>query len=300
MLFLGSQALCSLEVSAGREELADLVNWGHLLSPVVNALGLRSPIMGAEDSYVPSSRLAALASFSEDDIGDGRWQMIDTPYSGLDEWVFHSLYQPHWLQRDHEGWLDPAEGLFGARLETRDLIEVWEDYQDHLDTFWTSAHLLPRKAMVRLSQWEQCGLDRSLGIAALLIGLGEQREEVLSFFETSFSEAPEKRRFGLRATDILRLALEHRKDIWAPMVEFNRQVLRHGISAQEPCTGFWEGLLGFAERGLYRRGLGEEQLLRPLQNVWKEPEPTDLLRRTHILHGDEAFLGKLWLNRGGV
>ena len=113
-------------------------------------------------------------AMSAEDIGDGRWAMIDSPYSGLDEWVFHSLYQPHWLQRDHEGWLDPAEGLFGRQMLERDVIDIWEDYLDHLDTFWTDSHLLPRSSQLRLAQWEQCGVQLSFAIAALMVGLTAQ------------------------------------------------------------------------------------------------------------------------------
>ena len=38
MLFLGGQAMCSISLNPGRQELTEMLNWGHLLSPAVRAL----------------------------------------------------------------------------------------------------------------------------------------------------------------------------------------------------------------------------------------------------------------------
>ena len=81
----------------------------------ISASSANSPILGGED-YRSSSRMWHQAEL---DVGDGRWQMIETPYSGIDEWVFHMFYQPHLLCKDAEGWLDPAEEGLGSMLKER-------------------------------------------------------------------------------------------------------------------------------------------------------------------------------------
>ena len=74
-----------------------MLNWSHLISPLVNAISANTPIFAGEDGHYPSSRWQQQALLDEAIVGDGRWQLVDQPYSGIDEWVFHLLHQPHLL-----------------------------------------------------------------------------------------------------------------------------------------------------------------------------------------------------------
>ena len=80
------------------------------------------------------------------------------------------------------------------------------------------------------------------------------------------------------------------------MMSFNKSVLQSGLTTHEPCTGFWDSLLGYAERGLIQRGLGEETLLAPIGVILRERDKSAELRRTWILEGSERLLSQLWLN----
>ena len=81
-LFRGLQATNRFWVECDRTELLDILNWSHLLSPLVNTLSASTPIFAGEDGHYPSSRWQQQALLDEEILGDGRWQLVDQPYSG--------------------------------------------------------------------------------------------------------------------------------------------------------------------------------------------------------------------------
>jgi hypothetical protein len=220
------------------------------------------------------------------DVGDGRWQMIDTPYSGIDEWIFHMFHQPHLLLKDHEGWLDPAAGLFGEYAQEKMALELWDAFLDHVDTLWTGAQPKLRTGTLQFSEVEQCGVEKTLGLSALSLGLAENHDAIFDWLEDLLPDPPEKREFGLRPEHILQRNLEYKKDLWTPLFQFWKEQISKD-QKQEPFFGFWNGILCLAKDGLVARGFGEEKYLQVLQISGNQ---TEELRRTWILEGVEGLI----------
>ena len=303
-LYRGLQATNRFWVECDRTELLDMLNWSHLLSPLVNTLSANTPIFAGEDGHYPSTRWQQQALLDESIVGDGRWQLVDQPYSGIDEWVFHLLHQPHLLLRDVEGWLNPGEGLFGEHLENQEglPIEQWNDVLDHMETLWTQTHpvlhsdaSLPKQLQgqvgVQLADTEQQGIPETLAMSALLLGCLEEREALEHWWEDLVPDPPAKREFGLWPHQILEKNLKYKKDIWMPFKEYWLRFMKQGLSHPEPFFGCFDGMLKHANIGLQKRGLGEEVFLQPLiARVQSQYEPHRELRRAYILEGIEGLV----------
>lgn len=309
-LYRGVQATNRFWVGCGREELLDILNWSHLISPLVNALSANTPIFVTEDGHYPSSRWQEQAKLDESTVGDGRWQLVEHPYSGMDEWMFHLLHQPHLLLRDDEGWLNPGEGLFGAYLEGaidngKLPIELWDHLCDHLDTLWTQSHpvlhtdaalppTLQGQKGIQLADTEQQGIPETLAMSALLLGCLEERDSLFRWWEDLVPDPPAKREFGLWPHQILEKNLNYRKELWQPFSEYWQRFMKQGLSYPEPFFGCFDGLLNSARIGLEKRGLGEEVYLAPLfERVLSQHEPHRELRRAYILEGIEGLVKKV-------
>ena len=302
-LYRGLQATNRFWVECDRSELLDILNWSHLLSPLLNALSANSPVF-AGDGHHPSNRWLQQAILDESVVGDGRWQLVDHPYSGMDEWMFHLLHQPHLLLRDDEGWLNPGEGLFGEYLEQQDRLatEHWPDVLDHMDTLWTQTHpalnsdaALPPQlqghAGIQLADTEQQGIPETLAMSALLLGCLEEREALEHWWEDLVPDPPAKREFGLWPHQILEKNLKYKKDIWMPFKEYWLRFMKQGLTYPEPFFGCFDGMLKHATIGLQKRGLGEEVYLQPLiDRVQRQYEPHRDLRRIYILEGMEGLI----------
>ena len=281
--YQGVLATSKIEISASKGELLELFNWGHLMTPLFQHFSAKSPILGGEDSYRSSARMLHQSKM---DVGDGRWQMIDTPYSGIDEWIFHMFHQPHLLLKDHEGWLDPATGLFGKHATGKMALEIWDDFLDHTDTLWTGAQPKLRTGTLQFSEVEQCGIEKTLGLAALSLGLVERQSAIFDWLEDLVPDPPEKREFGLWPEQILQRDLNYTKDLWTPLHEFWQEQTSKD-QKHEPFFAFWDGILNLAKDGLLARGFGEERYLQALEISGNQTED---LRRTWILEGVEGLI----------
>ena len=280
-----------------------MLNWSHLLSPLINTLSANTPIFAEEDGHYPSSRWQQQVLLDESIIGDGRWQLVDQPYSGIDEWMFHLLHQPHLLLRDDEGWLNPGDGLFGEYLEDIERLptEHWKDVLDHMDTLCTQTHpvlhsdaalppQLQGQAGIELADTEQQGIPDTLAMSALLLGCMEERTALEHWWEDLVPDPPAKREFGLYH-QILEKNLKYKKDIWMPFKEYWLRFMKQGLSYPEPFFGCFDGMLKHATIGLQKRGMGEEVYLQPLINrVQSQYEPHRELRRAYILEGIEGLI----------
>ena len=312
-LYRGLQATNRFSVSCDRSELIDIVNWSDVLSPIVNTLSANTPIWSGEDGHYPSTRWQHQAKLSEEVVGDGRWQLVNHPYSGMDEWMFHLLHQPHLLLRDDEGWLNPGEGLFGAFLEKQiesgqQPIELWDSVLDHMDTLWTQSHpvlhsdaalppALQEQTGVQLAETEQQGIPETLAMSALLLGCLEEREALYQWWEDLVPDPPAKREFGLWPHQILERNLKYRKDIREPFSKYWARFMKQGTTYPEPFFGCFDGLLGHARTGLQKRGLGEEVYLTPLvERITQQHEPHRELRRAYILDGIEGFMKQITIS----
>ena len=306
-LYRGLQATNRFWVECDQTELLNILNWSHLISPLVSSLSANTPIFAGEDGHYPSTRWQQQSLLNEDLVGDGRWQLVDMPYSGMDEWMFHLLHQPHLLLRDDEGWLNPGEGIFGEYLENLDRLpnEHWKDVLDHMDTLWTQTHpvlhsdiALPPQlqglAGIQLADTEQQGLSVTVAVSALLLGCLEEREALEHWWEDLVPDPPAKREFGLWPHQILEKNLKYKKDIWMPFKEYWLRFMKQGLSYPEPFFGCFDGMLKHASIGLQKRGLGEEVYLQPLiEQIQTKNEPHRELRRTYILKGMEDLIAKL-------
>lgn len=303
-LYRGLKATNRFWVECDRTELLDMLNWSHLLSPIVNTLSANTPIFAGYDGHYPSTRWQQQALLDEEIVGDGRWQLVDQPYSGMDEWMFHLLHQPHLLVRDDEGWLNPGEGIFGEYLEGIDRLpaEHWSDVLDHMDTLWTQSHpvlhsdaALPPQLQglsgIQLADTAQQGISETIAMSALLLGCLEERATLEHWWEDLVPDPPAKREFGLWPHQILEKNLKYKKDIWMPFKEYWLRFMKQGLSYPEPFFGCFDGMLKHATIGLQKRSLGEEVYLQPLINrVQRQYEPHKELRRTYILEGMEGFV----------
>ena len=284
--YQGVQATSQIELSVSREELLGLFNWAHLLTPIFQHVSANSPILGGKDSYRSSARMWHQSKL---EVGDGRWQMIETPYSGIDEWVFHLFYQPHLLCKDPEGWLDPAEGLFGQHAKGKTGIEVWDDFLDHVDTLWTGAQPKLRSGTLQFAEVEQCGIAKTLGLMALSLGVAENKDKIFDWLEDLVPDPPAKREFGLWPHQILQRNLDYQKDLWKPLHQLWTEQIRRD-QKEEPFSGLWDGIFCLAEEGLIKRGLGEERYLQTIRKI--EDQSTEL-RRAWILGGAEELIERV-------
>ena len=298
-LVRGLQATNRFWLNSDRQSILDEMNWFHLLSPLVAMWSSNTPIFAGEDGYYPSSRWQHQSNL---DVGDGRWQIVHTPYSGMDEWVFHTLHQPHLLLRDDEGWLNPGEGLFGVHCHDKLPIECWDAYRDHLETMWTMTHpvlnteaSLPSNVQgvsgLQVAETEQGSIEDTMAMAALLLGCAEEAEPLMKWLEDLVPDPPEKREWGLRPEDILQRNLDYHKDVWAAFFRHWNRFSKQGVMHPEPFFGCVDGIFSFARRGLEARGLGEEVLLDPLEHrIRRQMDWSSEIRRQWLLHGNEGLI----------
>ena len=108
------------------------------------------------------------------------------------------------------------------------------------------------------------------------------------------SRPPERREFGLRPNDILQRNLDYTKDVWSPFQAHWERFLKQGRIYPEPFFGCIDGIFTLARRGLEARGLGEEQLLDPLENTIRQSlNPTSEIRRVWILDGVSGLVERV-------
>ena len=84
------------------------------------------------------------------------------------------------------------------------------------------------------------------------------------------------------------------EESWTIMQKYHAQVIGNGLNATEPFPGFLEGLLNKMEKGLQKRGFGEETFLKPLyKRVNKRENPAQEAQRVFRQFGMDALIQKL-------
>lgn len=233
-------------VDIARAEAVPVLNFGHLMTPVVVALCSNSPVVAGRASGYCSSREGRMTHA----VHGGRHGMIARPYASLLDFVQRLGRLPYLLRREGAALLPdgrrfadvllaewPDEDEFGADRAGFQAFLLHDHY------VWHSARLRTAYATVELRPACQQPPHQPMAAAALYLGLIEGHREIDAFVQDAL---------GPR--------------YWARMKAYHRLVISDGLAALEPLPGFVERIVQLAEAALARRGWGEEKLLAP---VWQ-------------------------------
>ncbi|MDE0182635.1 MAG: glutamate-cysteine ligase family protein [Caldilineaceae bacterium] len=232
-----------LHVDVARGEAVAVLNFAHLMAPVVVALCANSPVVAGALTGSCSSREARMV----DAVHGQRHGMIARPYVDFTDFVARLSGMRSLLRREGVRLL-PDGRLFDEVLRADfgagDTLApgCFEAFLLHDHYVWHSARLRTAYGTVELRPACQQPPHEAMAAAALYLGLVEGRAEITDYVQGALSPA----------------------GYWEGMMQYHRAAVRDGLAAEEPAAGFLAEVLTLAEKALARRGQGEERMLAPL------------------------------------
>ncbi len=272
-------------VDISRDEAVGMLNFGNLIAPVVIALCANSPVAAGELTGDCSGREGRMISAR---YGE-RHGMIARPYADLTDFVASLSRMPSLLKRDGERLL-PDGRLFSDVLHTdygaagREGLTLpagsFDAFLLHDHYIWHSARLRTAYATVELRPACQQPPHELMAASALYLGLVEGNEEIVEYLRVALAPAGEE---GVNPVPL--------SECWPRMRQYHEQVVRAGLAAPEPASGFLAEILGLAEAALTRRGHGEEAMLAPLwRRLERRENPAQRIQRDFAGEGLEGLI----------
>lgn len=267
------------------EEAAAAVNVFNALSPVQIAMNAHSNIWkGRVDREIKALSQHFWTTWLP---GNSRVGMTPRRFANLaDYMIFVSGFRPIYVKRDGryygighyssfaEYWASDKKAV--AEAEDGRMVPMIprdEDFDLHYTFCWNDARLSGYYTLENRVNCQQPP-HRLMIPAALTIGIMEKLLPAQSMVDT----------FD-----------------WDDLMEAREDAIRNGMQAtvaEESLREFCHEVLLLAEKGLAKRGLGEETLLQPL---WEDFDqsccPADVAREVFLKEGIEAFLEKYSLSR---
>jgi len=262
-----------VHLAVDRADAVEATRVAHMLTPVLVALCANSPISGARDLGVASSREARMGEIHSD-YGrhglpawpDRDWADITTRYSR----------QP-WLVRARHGIYAPVKGSFDAWLERQPppedagdtaLESIFDDFLMHEHYIWNSVRPRTAHGTVEVRAACQQPLHESMTAAALGVGI-----------------AAGARALGKWLDDLLG------PDAWQRMRHWHHTVVRDGLGAPAPAPDLVREALRRVEDTLKARGHGEEVYLKPAwERLERGTNPADQARAAFQSGGIDALV----------
>jgi len=234
-----------VHLAVDRADAVEATRVAHMLTPVLVALCANSPISGARDLGVASSREARMGEIHSD-YGrhgvpawpDRDWVDIATRYA-----------RKPWLVRARHGIYAPAQGSFDSWLDQQPspadagetaIESVFEDFLMHEHYIWNSVRPRTAHGTVEVRAACQQPLHESMTAAALGVGIAAGAREL-----------------GIWLDELLG------PDAWQSMRHWHHTVVRDGLRAPAPTPDLVREALVRIEASLKRRQHGEEVYLKP-------------------------------------
>jgi gamma-glutamylcysteine synthetase len=251
-----------IQIDIARHELVHILNFGNLMAPVIIALCANSPVYGGELSPYCSGREGQMAAIH---ASEHRHGMPVRPYTSIEDYVA-TISESIYLILRADNVVVPSSQLF-----TDYLAEHGPDFDAflfHEHYIWNSARLRVAYGTVEIRPACQQPWEEQMAAAALGLGLIEASVEIDAFVQSALGAA-----------------------YWPIMRTYHRQVIRTGLAAPQPATGFLAQIVTMADEGLRRRGLGEERFLAPIyQRLERRLNPA---QRTHYVFQADGVMGLL-------
>ncbi len=249
-----------VHVDTTRGEVVDAVNTFNLLSGPLIALTANSSVVAGRPSRFVSGREGLLAGLGEDRTG-----MIPGPVTSIRGWVENICRLPCYVLRRNGGfevYNRPFEEYLAAHGPDLDAY-LWHEHYT-----WNTARPRSHRSTVEIRSACQQPHDAALVVAAVALGWAETLPDVRDFLHDRMA------------------------DPWAAMQRYRQAVIIGGLRAAEPVEDLLERLLQIAERGLGRRGRGEEAFLAPLwQRFESRASPGEIARALVRARGVGALVG---------
>ncbi len=248
-----------VHVDITRAEVVDAVNTLNLLSAPLIALTANSSVYAGRPGRYLSGREGLLGTLGQDRAG-----MTPGPFLSVEEFIRYICRHPCYVLRRGGGF----------RRYNRPFHEYLSQHGPDLSAYlwhehytWNSARPRAHNSTIEVRPACQQPHGASLVVAALALGWMEALGELRAFLEDALL------------------------DPWTTMRRYRRAVITHGMRAAEPVTRLVEAVLGIAERGLRRRGRGEEGFLRPLwERLEQQTTPGDRARALVRAQGLAALI----------
>jgi gamma-glutamylcysteine synthetase len=256
-----------VHVAVSQRELVPMLNVMNGLAGVLIAATANSSVYRGRAGRFASGREGLMEDITGERFRHGA---VPRPFGDLEDWIrfvldFRCLFLP--------------DGRGGYREPGRPMMELLDRYPD-LDSFLFHDHYLwpsarPRARLGTLEVRPACQQPPvdSWAATALIVGLTEAHQQAGAVVEDRLGADP-----------------------WPALLRFRRAAVRDGVRSAEPLGGFLEELFEVAERGLQRRGQGEETLLAPvrdrLEHRWG---PADAARKLASERGASALVEALRL-----
>ena len=268
-----------LVIQVTKDEILDFFYIGQLLEPVFLTLFGNSPIVFGKDTYRHcgnqwlldgmSQSTRALRRFGieppRSTLGAGRICMPEKPVVSWQQFTEDFVKADKLMHRDGEGWLEMYEGRFLDFLE-KDGTELQKHWKDHICFSWGPVSVDLDQSTITFQSADQQPFEYRSCFGALV---WEYWKDERKFYILFMALCPNLLIVFLWTSSTRNCSTRIGEDqrSLASLFGMEKDSNRTRISkSKTPFTGVLEGIIEEATIGLVRRGLGEEELLKPIWN----------------------------------
>ncbi|HSK99588.1 MAG TPA: glutamate-cysteine ligase family protein [Rubrobacteraceae bacterium] len=263
-----------VQVDMGRDDLVTNMNLINAAAGAIIALTANSPVYGGRAGRFASGREGLTANMVGEPYRHGA---SPKPHADLEAYVRFLADLRCLCLPDGDGGFEGVGGSFANYLGREPSLEpeaLYEEFLFHEHYVWPSARPRARIGTLEIRPACQQPPGSAWVPSALALGLVEAADELASFFESELGG-----------------------DSWDALVGYRERAVRHGLGAREPMPGFLGTLLDLADRGLRKRGRGEEAFLAPaFERLERGSEPASQARAAFERDGAEGLLTEVSLS----
>lgn len=228
------------QVDIKRSEIIKLTNFGILMAPVVIALCGNSSVCGNEQGYISHREGLKKSLFPK----ERRHGMIDRPYNNVLDFVSRLCEKTCLMLKEDGKYVAVNEPLVNVLKKHGANLDIFLMH-DHY--FWNSARARSAHSTVEIRPACQQPWADHMVVSALVLSLIEGADEIQGYIDSELGS-----------------------ESWRILNDYHNEAVKFGLAARQPRQGFLLNIMTLAYKALSRRGLGEEEFLKPLFERLKE------------------------------
>lgn len=224
-----------VQIDISRPELAQMINFGNLMAPVIIALCANSPVWAGQASPYISAREGQLGQIQATEYRHG---MIERPFRDVADFIETMSHEICLVLRDNVHY-----SVYNQPFLTYLAVHGpdFPAYLLHEHYIWNSARARTNHATLELRPACQQPWGEHMAAAALGLGLVEAAAAIEAHLDQLFGA-----------------------DVWPTLRAYQRQVIAQGLAAPQPAPDLLAQILTLAAEALKQRGYGEEAFIEPL------------------------------------